>query len=71
MGFFLTLRLAPLQEGEFGLFFPTRGSLKEGRRVWAGTCVSPVQSRVGGEVGDDYKWRKPLTSTLAKAIGLF
>jgi len=33
MGFFLTLRLAPLQEGEFGLFFPTRGSLKEGRRL--------------------------------------
>lgn len=33
MGFFLTLRLTPLQEGEFGLFFPTKGFLKEGKRL--------------------------------------
>ena len=33
MGFFLTLMLAHLQEGEFGLFFPVSGSLKEGKRL--------------------------------------
>lgn len=46
-------------------------SRKAGRRVWARTRASPVQCRVGGEVGDDCKWRKPLSSTLAKATGFF
>lgn len=46
--------------------------LPEGRQEsMVRTCVSPVQSRVGREVGDDYQRRKPLTSTLAKAMGLF